>query len=121
MLEHRDDPEFFQEPHFTPARAAKVRVPLLHVGAWYDPFVMSSIGQYEMVSALGSRRGDPERPAAHRGAMAPWRGFGNEGVGETQFPGAAIDYDALVAGWTDHWGQGTRRPRPQSGTASFST
>lgn len=104
-LKHRDDPSFFDESATTAERAANVKAALLHVGAWFDPFVRNSIRHFELIT---SNAKDPKVREAQRLIVGPWRhgGFGEEMVGETRFPGAAIDMTALVGGWQDHWVKG---------------
>ncbi len=55
VLKHRDDPAFFDELATTAERAANVKVPLLHIGAWFDPFVRNSIRHYR--ARLGQCQG----------------------------------------------------------------
>ena len=108
VLRHRDDPAYFDESSVTAERAEKIGVPLLHVGAWYDPFLRNSIRQFQLVSVHAA---DPAVRDAQRLIIGPWRhgGFGEEMAGQTRFPGAAIDYNNLVAAWTGHWLKGEAR------------
>jgi len=105
VLKHRDDPSYFDESATTRERAANVQVPLLHIGAWFDPFVRNSIRHFELISANAK---DASARAAQRVIIGPWRhgGFGEEMSGETRFPGAAIDTMSLITGWSEHWVKG---------------
>ena len=109
VLKHRDDPAYFAESAVTAERARDIKIPLLHVGAWYDPFLRNSIRQFQLVSTHAA---DPVVRAAQRLILGPWRhgAFGEEMSGQTRFPGAAIDYNGLVAAWTDHWLKGGALP-----------
>ena len=108
VLRHRDDPAYFEESAVTAARAAEVRVPLLHLGAWYDPFLRNSIRQFRLMC----EHADPAVREAQRLVIGPWRhgGFGDDMAGQTRFPGAAIDYDGLVVAWAGRWLKGEPAP-----------
>jgi putative CocE/NonD family hydrolase len=109
VLKHRDDPAWFEESSVTAERAKDIKIPLLHVGAWYDPFLRNSIRQFQLVSTHAA---DPAVREAQRLILGPWRhgGFGEEMSGQTRFPNAAIDYNGLVAAWSDHWLKGSPPP-----------
>lgn len=102
VLRHRDDPAYFAESAVTAERARDVKVPLLHLGAWYDPFLRNSIRQFQLVSGHAA---DPAVREAQRLIIGPWRhgAFGEEMSGQTRFPGAAIDYNGLVGAWSGQW------------------
>jgi putative CocE/NonD family hydrolase len=109
VLKRRDDPAYFEESSVTAERAKDIKVPLLHIGAWYDPFLRNSIRQFELVSANAA---DPAVRDAQRLILGPWRhgAFGEEVSGQTRFPGAAIDYSGLAAAWSGHWLKGEPAP-----------
>jgi len=98
-LAHRENEAYFADNRVGGAEAAAVRVPLLHVGSWFDFFTRNSVRQFELVSGL-SRAG-----ADQRLVMGPWAhaSLAVGSVAGVEFPGSAIDENAMVAAWADRW------------------
>jgi len=94
-LAHREDDGYFAENRVGGAEAARIRVPLLHVGGWYDFFTRNTVRQFELASRL-SPAGEQ-----HRLVMGPWAHaqLAAAEVADIAFSDSAIDETALVADW----------------------
>ncbi|MGY1838164.1 MULTISPECIES: CocE/NonD family hydrolase [unclassified Modestobacter] len=110
-LLHRDDPGFFAESRFGVEEAARVRVPLLHVGGWFDVFTRNSARQYGLVSEHGH---DQHVREGQRLVLGPFShgGLSSNEVGGRRFPDGAIDYIGLVIEWLGRWLRGEEPSRP---------
>lgn len=94
-LAHREDESYFAENRVGGREAARVRVPVLHVGGWFDFFTRNSVRQFELLSRLS-----PAGPA-NRLVLGPWAHaqLASATVAGIEFPDAAIDETALIADW----------------------
>ena len=102
---------FLQFPYYTSiwekmnllTRTDKIKIPILHIGGWYDCF---SEGPVTAFQHLHGRAG----VGAQKLLMGPWThgstGSGSQ-VGQLQYPDASYDLDNYVLQWLDHWLRGT--------------
>ena len=84
------------------ARYADIKVPALHIAAWYDIFLDGSLHNYLGIKAHGgteqARRN--QRLLVAVGGHAGW--FGDRKIGAVDFgPNAPIDEDAVTLRWYD--------------------
>ncbi|NOY61301.1 MAG: CocE/NonD family hydrolase [Calditrichaeota bacterium] len=103
---------FLQFPYYTSiwekmnllTRTDKIKIPILHIGGWYDCF---SEGPVTAFASLHSRPG----VAPQKLLMGPWThtkiGSGSQ-VGQLQYPDASYDVENYVLPWLDHWLRGTQ-------------
>jgi putative CocE/NonD family hydrolase len=101
-LGHREDEAYFAENRVDGGEAARVRVPVLHVGGWYDFFIRNSVRQYELLSRL-SPAGDDNRLI-----LGPWAHaqLANGTVAGVEYPDGAIHETSFVADWMTRWTDG---------------
>lgn len=94
-LAHREDEAYFAENRIGGAEVAHIRVPILHVGGWYDLFTRNTLRQFELASRLSPAG------AQHRLVMGPWAHaqLAADEVAGIAFPDAAIDETALTTDW----------------------
>jgi len=94
-LAHREDEAYFAENAIGPTEAERVRIPILHVGGWYDFFTRNTVRQFELLSRLSPVG------AQHRLVVGPWAHaqLAASDIAGIAFPGAAIDETALIADW----------------------
>jgi len=94
-LAHREDETYFAENRVGGAEAARIRVPILHVGGWYDFFTRNTLRQFELLSGLS--------PAGAQGRLVvgPWAHaqLAASEVAGIAFSDSAIDETALIADW----------------------
>ncbi len=98
-LAHREDESYFADNRVGGAEAAAVRVPLLHVGSWFDFFTRNSVRQFELTSGLSPAGAD------QRLVMGPWAhaSLALGSVAGVELPDSAVDESAIVAAWADRW------------------
>jgi uncharacterized protein len=98
-LSHRDDVEWFPSTS-TAQTMDKVAIPMLHVGSWFDPFLVNTTEQFRIAAASPAAVGDNQNLL-----IGPWRHgmLMMDEIGEVSVPDAAIDYQKLVADWQDRW------------------
>lgn len=98
-LAHREDEGYFAENRVGGAEATRVRVPILHVGGWYDFFTRNSIRQFELLSRLSPVG------AQHRLVVGPWAHaqLAASEVAGIAFPDAAVDETSLIADWMERF------------------
>lgn len=90
---------------------AKIKIPALNIGGWYDIFQQGTINNY-----LGmNRRGRTKQSRQQKLVMGPWMHWGrapwmNKLVGELDFGHLAswegVDMEGYVLRWYDHWLKG---------------
>lgn len=98
-LQHREDPEYFAENRVGPDEAQRIRIPIEHVGGWFDPFARNTVRHYELTSRYSQAR-DHQRLV-----MGPWQ-HGRLAVSENrgvELPESAIDTNGLLAEWMGAW------------------
>ncbi len=106
-LAHPDDDAYWHQWNIE-SRHAEITVPALNIGGWYDIFLGGTLRNF-----LGMRRNGPT-PAARsqRLIVGPWfHGLLWPNInGEVDFgvlsQGVAIDLDAILLRWYDHWLKG---------------
>lgn len=98
-IAHREDAEFFAENRIGEAEAARVQVPIRHVGGWCDVFTRNSVRHFELMQRLAPG-GD-----RHQLVMGPWAHgqLGLDAAGDRPLPGAGVDTNALVDEWMRRW------------------
>lgn len=101
-LLHREDPKFFEEAEISENKAARIGIPILHVGGWFDNFIRNTVRQY---------KGSSERSQAQL-IIGPWThgNLASDKAGNATFPSAAVSLEGLVANWMDYWIKGLARP-----------
>lgn len=104
-------PYFLQFPYYAPiwekmnllTRTDKIKIPILHIGGWYDCFSEGPVTAFQHLHAR-------EGVGAQKLLMGPWThgrtGSGSQ-VGQLQYPDASYDLDNYVLQWLDHWLRGT--------------
>jgi putative CocE/NonD family hydrolase len=92
-LQHRDDPEFFAENRIAEDEAARIEVPIVHVGGWFDFFTRNSVRQFELANELSS--------AEQLLVMGPWThgGFVSGKVSGVKLPDGSVDTNQLLLEW----------------------
>jgi len=91
-------------------RCARVTVPMLHVGSWYDAFQYDTLAMY---SLLRRNAATDEARRGQRLLMGPWAHLlpyavaTSRGTGDIDFgPEAKIELHALQLRWFDHFLKG---------------
>jgi putative CocE/NonD family hydrolase len=99
VLAHRDDPAWF--PNTTTHEAVRnIRVPILHIGSWFDVFLRNSLRHFEYCVAESP---DPVRHE-HRLIIGPWsHGQTSTPPGPLEISDADVDYAHLTLAWIDRW------------------
>jgi putative CocE/NonD family hydrolase len=99
QLKHRDDAEYFAENRVAQHEAERIRVPIEHVGGWFDPFSRNTVRHYELTAQFSGAR-DRQRLV-----MGPWLhgGLAQSSNGGVEFPDSATDSNALIAQWMETW------------------
>ncbi|WP_157220740.1 CocE/NonD family hydrolase [Flavisphingomonas formosensis] len=85
-------------------RARDVTIPMLHVGSWFDPFLVDTTEMFNRIRAEA-----PEEVARNQKMLiGPWTHiFGSRIAGQVDFgPEAELDIDELELRWYDHWMKG---------------
>lgn len=92
-LQHREDPEFFAESRVEHDEAARIEVPIVHIGGWFDLFTRNSVQQFELANELSS--------AEQLLVVGPWQhgNFVSEKVSGVKFPDATMDTNQIVLDW----------------------
>ena len=94
------------QPSAILAKRARVKVPTLNVGGWYDIFLGDTIANYQAMRALGVPTRLLIGPWSHLGRINPI-GERNFGFGsETAFINLEMDFGRLQLRWFDHWLKG---------------
>jgi putative CocE/NonD family hydrolase len=98
VLDHVEDPEFFA-PNDIRSKIHEVRVPICHVGGWFDPFLRNTIDHYTGAAAV-----QPDQ----RLVLGPWThgGMTQSSAGGTEFDDAAFDDFGYALAWHDRWLRG---------------
>ncbi len=98
-LEHREDAAYFAENRVGAAELAQVRVPILHVGSWFDFFTRNTVRQFELAAAHAPSG------ASHRLVMGAWAHsqLQQDSVAGLGFPDSPTDATAFVADWARRW------------------
>ena len=83
-------------------RAAKIKVPALHVSGWYDTYLEGSVRGFEL---LRSHAGSDHARQNQYLLAGPWVHIPwGDRVGESDLGAAArMDTDELLLRWFDHW------------------
>lgn len=102
MIDNRDNPAFFA-PNAMADKLARVNVPAIHVGGWYDGFIRNTYEQFQALAAGAATR---EAREGQRLFIGPWS---HGGCPESP-PGAAVDGQALMLAWMDQCFKGIRHP-----------
>jgi putative CocE/NonD family hydrolase len=86
-------------------RAGDIKVPMLHVGSWFDPFLVDTT---EMFNRVRAEAASAEIARSQRMIIGPWtHRYGVRSAGQVDFgPNAELDIDALELRWYDHWLKG---------------
>jgi putative CocE/NonD family hydrolase len=84
---------------------SNVDVPMLHVGSWYDPFLMDSVEMYRL---LRENAATEHARASQRLVIGPWTHvYGITTAGQLDFGAEAImSMSELELRWVDHWLKG---------------
>lgn len=103
LLDNWVDGDFWHKMDARP-RAGDIKVPMLHVGSWFDPFLVDTT---EMFNRIRAESG-PEVAKNQRLLIGPWTHiFGSRIAGQVDFgPDAELDIDGLELRWYDHWMRG---------------
>lgn len=103
LLENWKDGEYWHKMDARP-RAGNINVPMLHVGSWFDPFLIDTTEMFERIR----REGSPEVARNQQLIIGPWTHiFGSRRAGQVDFgPEAELDIDGLELRWYDHWMKG---------------
>jgi uncharacterized protein len=104
LIDHCVDGPFWHDLDVR-RKAADIEVPMLHVGSWYDPFLVDSTEMFTRI------RAEAKRPDVARGQMlmiGPWTHvYGVRNAGQLDFgPHAELDINELELRWYDHWLKG---------------
>lgn len=104
LIEHCVDGPFWHELDVR-RKAADIDVPLLHVGSWFDPFLVDSTEMFTRIRAEAKR---PEVARAQMLMIGPWTHvYGVRNAGQLDFgPHAELDINELELRWYDHWLKG---------------
>jgi putative CocE/NonD family hydrolase len=100
LIENWKDGAYWHKMDARP-RAADINVPMLHVGSWFDPFLVDTTEMFKRIRAEA-----PDDVARNqRMLIGPWTHiFGSRIAGQVDFgPEAALDIDELELRWYDHW------------------
>jgi uncharacterized protein len=99
VLAHRDDPAWF--PNTTTRESVRnVRVPILHVGSWFDVFLRNTLRHFEYCVAESAH---PVRHQ-HRLIIGPWtHGQTSAPPGPLDIADADVDYAQLALAWIGRW------------------
>ncbi len=85
-------------------RTDNIKIPILHIGGWYDCFSEGPVTAFQHLHA---------RPGvgAQKLLMGPWThgsiGSGSK-VGQLQYPDASYGLENYILPWLDHWLRGTQ-------------
>jgi len=87
-------------------RQPQVRVPILHVGGWYDCFLQGTLNHFAGLQA----RGDVGARGNQKMIVGPWRhvNFASRDQGELTYPSNSVTLDVLTEAvdWFDYWIKG---------------
>jgi uncharacterized protein len=90
--------------------ADKVRVPIMHIGGWYDIFTQGTIDSYRSLQ----ERGGPGARGMQRLIMGPWTHGGEAGTkqGELNLPAnsSIVPMVQNILGWINRCENGTLKP-----------
>lgn len=100
LLENWVDGDYWRRMDARP-RAADIKVPMLHVGSWFDPFLVDTTEMFTRIRA----EAEPEVARRQQMVIGPWTHiFGSRIAGQVDYgPEAELDIDALELRWYDHW------------------
>jgi putative CocE/NonD family hydrolase len=99
ILGNRENPEFFADSRFAIDEAGRVRVPVLHIGGFFDPFAANTTRQFRLASQHAA---NPDARQGQRLIMGPWpHDTTTDGTAGVSFPDARMDRAALSLAWVD--------------------
>lgn len=92
-LNHRDDPQFFSESCVEREEAARIEVPIAHIGGWFDLFTRNTVRQFELASEMAS--------TDQLLVVGPWQhgNFVSEKLSGVKLPGSTVDTNQIVFDW----------------------
>jgi putative CocE/NonD family hydrolase len=100
-MEH-DGPGAYWEAMDVSASVAKIAIPALHLSGWYDTYLKGSVDGFEAMCA--GPAGESQYLIAGPWVHIPW---GDRIAGQYLGGEAALDTDALLLRWFNHWLKGT--------------
>jgi len=97
-LRHREDEEFFAESRVSAKDAAAFRIPIVHVGGWFDLFTRNTVRHYELA----------DKSARQLLVVGPWRhgDFTARKVSGVPVPGGEVDTNQLLLEWAHAYTDG---------------
>jgi putative CocE/NonD family hydrolase len=101
-IDNRDNPTAFDKNEMA-GRYKNIRVPILHLGGWYDLMLRNTLEHYKGVSRSGQNK---RVRANQRLVVGPWS---HNSCLECQ-ANADIDGTALELAWMDRWMKGKNNP-----------
>ena len=90
VLDHVEDPTYFAANDIR-SKLSEVRIPIYHLGGWFDPFLRNTIDHYKGAVAVN---------ADQRLILGPWT---HGGMGASDFPEAAFDDFGYALAWHERW------------------
>lgn len=100
-LDQRDNPRHVVSDENS--RFARINVPMIHVGGWYDVFLRNTYEQYEGITREAA---SAEAREGQRMIIGPWSHVDCVGCP----PGATVDGQALNLAWMDQNFKGIEHP-----------
>jgi hypothetical protein len=81
-------------------RMQDIDVPIYHLGSWYDRHVHGTVRLWNGID----KNGGPRARGRQKLILGPWTHgrLARSRVGDMDFPGSALEYDALRMRWFDH-------------------
>jgi len=101
-LNNWDNPSHFENNEME-SRFAKISVPILHLGGWYDLFIRNTYEDYENISDQATTA---VARANQRLVIGPW----SHGTCAECAPNADVDAGAMQLAWMDQWFKNKKHP-----------
>lgn len=112
-VEHTEFDDYWEARNWMPALLAKP-IPTLHIGGWYDSYLMGTVRSYEALQAAPKREG-----VLHRLIIGPWTHipWGRKAGGIDHGPESDGGVHLEQVRWFDYWLKGDASADPATESA----